>query len=114
MYKGKLYPVLLGLAMLVLSIWLQHTQNPSIRQFIDRIDAIAYDLRLRTFLDDDAKDPRIVIVDIDEQSLRSEGQWPWPRDRIAKLVDNLFNNYEVAVIGFDVVFAEAERNIISD
>ncbi|HEY0719867.1 MAG TPA: CHASE2 domain-containing protein, partial [Gammaproteobacteria bacterium] len=114
MYKGKLYPVLLGLVMLVASIWMQHTKLATIRQFIDRIDAIAYDLRLRTFLDDAAKDPRIVIVDIDEQSLRSEGQWPWPRDRIAKLVDNLFSVYGVSVVGFDVVFAEKERNIIAD
>ncbi len=114
MYKGTRYPILLGLVMLLLSIWMQYTQLPAVRQFIDRIDGIIYDFRLRTFLVDDAKDPRIVIVDIDERSLRSEGQWPWPRERIATLVDNLFKSYEVSVVGFDFVFAEEERNIIAE
>ena len=38
-------------------------------------------------------DPQIVIVDIDEKSLRREGHWPWPRDKLARLVDQLFDRY---------------------
>jgi adenylate cyclase len=29
-----------------------------------------------------------VIVDIDEPSLAEVGRWPWPRDRVAALVDD--------------------------
>src|SRR4029078_11685345 len=31
----------------------------------------------------------VVIIDIDEQSLKSVGQWPWPRTRIADLISRL-------------------------
>ena len=48
------------------------------------------------------------IIDVDEQSLQRLGQWPWPRNRLAKLVDEL-QAAQVAAIGFDMVFAEADR-----
>ena len=48
------------------------------------------------------------IVDVDEASLERLGQWPWPRKRLADLVDRL-NAAGAAAIGFDMVFAEADR-----
>ena len=55
-----------------------------------------------------AQAPAVRIVDVDEQSLQRLGQWPWPRDRLARLVDEL-QSAQVAAIGFDMVFAEADR-----
>lgn len=48
------------------------------------------------------------VVDIDEASLRQFGQWPWPRDRIAALVDRL-SEMGAAAIAFDILFAEPDR-----
>lgn len=48
------------------------------------------------------------IVDIDEQSLKRLGQWPWPRTVLAKLVQILSAD-GAAAIGFDVIFPEADR-----
>jgi adenylate cyclase len=57
------------------------------------------------------------VVDIDEASLREFGQWPWPRDRMAALVDRL-SDLGAAVIAFDILFAEADRlsplNVLRD
>ena len=50
----------------------------------------------------------VVIVDIDEASLREIGQWPWPRTVIADLITRLRAAGAVAV-GFDVIFAEPDR-----
>ena len=50
----------------------------------------------------------VTIVDIDDKSLAKLGQWPWPRTRIADLIQNLTNSGAVA-IGFDVVFSEPDR-----
>jgi adenylate cyclase len=50
----------------------------------------------------------VVIVDIDEKSLKSVGQWPWPRTRIADLIARLTQMGALA-IGFDAVFPEADR-----
>lgn len=50
----------------------------------------------------------VIIVDIDEQSIRDVGQWPWPRTQMATLVQNVAASGGVA-IAFDMVFAEADR-----
>jgi adenylate cyclase len=50
----------------------------------------------------------VVIVDIDEKSLRAVGQWPWPRTRVADLVTRL-TQMGALVVAFDIVFAEPDR-----
>ncbi|MBI1965081.1 MAG: adenylate/guanylate cyclase domain-containing protein [Betaproteobacteria bacterium] len=81
---------------------------------IGNLEAIIYDTRLRLTMPRTV-DPRIVILDIDEKSLAEkekggEGRWPWPRDRLALLLDVLFDKYGVAIAGFDVVFAERDES----
>ncbi|MBD3841670.1 MAG: adenylate/guanylate cyclase domain-containing protein [Campylobacterales bacterium] len=51
----------------------------------------------------------VVIVDIDEKSLGSLGQWPWPRHKFAKILENLALA-KVGVIGLDIVFAEEDQS----
>ncbi|MFO1062060.1 MAG: adenylate/guanylate cyclase domain-containing protein, partial [Dongiaceae bacterium] len=53
-------------------------------------------------------DAPVLIVDVDEESLAKIGQWPWPRDIIAQLVDRL-TEANAAAITFDVLFAEPDR-----
>ncbi len=48
------------------------------------------------------------IIDIDDESLRRLGQWPWPRTQVAKLVSRL-QDAQPAAIAFDVIFAEPDR-----
>ena len=74
---------------------------------LHRLDDIIYDARLRVTMPG-TLDDRVVIVDIDEKSLAELGQWPWPRDRLARLVDILFDRHGIALLGFDTVFAEAD------
>ncbi|EQB39297.1 hypothetical protein M947_07510 [Sulfurimonas hongkongensis] len=51
----------------------------------------------------------IIIVDIDEKSLKSLGQWPWSRDVVATLLQNL-SEYKAGIIGLDIVFAEPDNS----
>ena len=74
---------------------------------LNRLDDIVYDARLRATLLR-TLEPRIVIVDIDEKSLAQVGRWPWPRERVAQLVDRLFDEQQIALLGFDTVFAEPD------
>jgi adenylate cyclase len=72
------------------------------------------EIRLRTFDLFQVLRPRqqtirpVVIVDIDEASLKEIGQWPWPRTVLADLVTRL-TQLGAAVIGFDIVFPEPDR-----
>jgi len=81
---------------------------------IQRLEAMVYDTRLALTMPRTVN-PRIVIVDIDEKSLAEkekggEGRWPWPRDRMALLLDTLFDKYQIAIAGFDMVFAERDES----
>lgn len=85
----------------------QANEDMKIR-LVDRIDLYFYDARMNlmpTKLDD-----RIVIVDIDEKSLSEIGRWPWSRNVIANLVDQLGGKYKAKAIGFDVVFSEPDTS----
>jgi len=48
------------------------------------------------------------VVDIDDESISRLGQWPWPRAKMARLVDSVANA-KAAAIGFDVLFSETDR-----
>ena len=74
---------------------------------LQRLDDIIYDARLRATMPK-TMDDRIVIVDIDEKSLAEIGRWPWGRNKLADLVEELLNRQKVSLIGFDVVFAEPD------
>lgn len=50
----------------------------------------------------------VTIIDLDEQSLETIGQWPWPRNVIAQMVENLMQMGAV-LVAFDIVFAEPDR-----
>ena len=64
---------------------------------VQRLEDYSYDLRLQLTMPN-TPDQRIVIVDIDEKSLQEQGHWPWPRNRLAHLVDLLFDRYKIDVI----------------
>ncbi len=74
---------------------------------ITQLDNIIYDTRLRLTMPGGV-DERIVILDIDEKSLQEVARWPWPRDVMANLITKLFDQYQIAIVAFDVVFAEAD------
>ncbi|HEV2604720.1 MAG TPA: adenylate/guanylate cyclase domain-containing protein, partial [Microvirga sp.] len=48
------------------------------------------------------------IVDIDDQSLAEHGQWPWPRTKVAVLVQRL-NELGAAAVALDIILAEPDR-----
>ncbi len=76
-------------------------------EFVGRLENYAYDLRLQWAMPDSV-DKRIVILDIDEKSLREQGQWPWSRNKLARMVDLLFDRYQIDTLGFDILFAERD------
>lgn len=55
-----------------------------------------------------APSARVAIVAVDERSLDAHGQWPWPRDVIARLVTAL-HDAGAAAIAFDILFPEPDR-----
>jgi adenylate cyclase len=75
---------------------------------LDLIELKAYDLRVRSRGKLEPS-PSVVMAVIDEKSLDAEGRWPWPRSKLATLVDVLARD-GAKVIGFDIGFSEADQN----
>jgi adenylate cyclase len=75
--------------------------------FLVRLDAAVYDILLRSAR---TRPPGsgVVIVDVDERSLSTIGQWPWRRDLIGRLIARL-REMGASTIAVDVIFAEADR-----
>ncbi|EHL23835.1 adenylate/guanylate cyclase with chase sensor [Acidovorax sp. NO-1] len=90
-----------------LAFALLHISGTLHLQVLERLENIIYDTRLRATMPR-TLDERIVIVDIDEKSLERVGHWPWGRDKLAALAHELFERQQAAVVGFDVLFAEAD------
>ncbi|MBI1888018.1 MAG: adenylate/guanylate cyclase domain-containing protein [Nitrosomonadales bacterium] len=101
--------LLIGLGLLIVLVFIGNAARFYHLNFVDQLSAILYDYRLQLTMPRTVDD-RIVILDIDEKSLKEEGRWPWSRDRLALLMDKLFDQYGVAVVGFDVVFAEKDES----
>ncbi len=76
---------------------------------IDRLEAMVYDAHIRLHVSTET-DHRIVIIDIDEDSLAEVGRWPWSRHHMAQLVNTLFEQHDIVVMGMDVVFAEPDES----
>jgi adenylate cyclase len=98
----------LSLALVVLL--LLHASGDLPLPLLNRLEQLAYDARLRLTMPGGV-DTNIVIVDLDEASLQREGPWPWPRQQVARLVDTLFEHYQVGVLGFDMLFAQPQRDL---
>ncbi|MBE0604269.1 MAG: CHASE2 domain-containing protein [Deltaproteobacteria bacterium] len=94
---------LLAVIMVGLCIW-----PPNLFVFLD---GKVYD----SFLKTSAHRPvtgSVAIVDLDEDSIASLGQWPWPRYRVARLLGKIRDAGAVAV-GLDMLFAEPDRTSLA-
>ncbi|MCH2191727.1 MAG: adenylate/guanylate cyclase domain-containing protein [Gammaproteobacteria bacterium] len=77
--------------------------------FVAALERKAYDIRVNLSARESTHNT-VIIVDVDEASLLTEGQWPWRRAKMADLVNKLFDDYGIETLGFDAVFAEQENS----
>ena len=106
---SKRTPILIGLFFVLLSVWLLIAPGRFVHSFIEGLDNLGYDLQLRTRVLTEHEKPEtpVAIIDIDNKSLKAEGQWPWPRKKLATLVNEL-QSQGAAVIAFDIFFPEKD------
>jgi len=96
-------PRLIAFVILVALVALK-TFNPP---WVDDLEIHTYDFYQR-IQPREAPEMAVMVVDIDEASLRELGQWPWSRKVVADIVLNIARA-GAAGIGFDVVFAEQDN-----
>ena len=92
-----------GLTMALLLLVLHMFQPPVVGQ----ISNLVFDSYQRAY-PRPYEDAAVRIVDIDDETIRRLGQWPWPRTDVARLTDSL-TEAGAAAIAFDIVFSEPDR-----
>ncbi len=98
-------PVIIALLVLANALLLRYADPVG----LIRLREFAFDSFQRIQPREVNEDLGVAIVDIDEASLAAFGQWPWPRNLVAELIDKL-TKAGAAVIALDVVFAEPDRS----
>ena len=76
--------------------------------YVASLDDAVYDSLLRVAHTKPPGDS-VVIVDVDERSLSTIGQWPWRRDLIGQLIRHL-REQGASIIALDIIFAEPDRD----
>src|SRR5262249_29026992 len=96
--------VLIPGALLLIAAWVSMQDVP----IVDQLRNLVFDSYQRQRPRAYRADLPVRIVDIDEESLKRLGQWPWPRDLMARLVDRL-GEQGAATVALDIIFAEPDR-----
>ena len=109
-WRVILRPFTIGLLITCLAVATYLSDWRAAQWMLQRIDFLSFDLRYQLInpVSGATRHP-IIIVDIDELSLKEQGRWPWSREKMAKLVSALYDA-GVTMVGMDVVFAEPEAN----
>lgn len=106
-FSSKRHTIRALIGLLIVLLMLLHVSGVLPLSPVTKLEFWSYDTRLNMTMPN-SLDERIVIVDIDEKSLKQQGHWPWSRNKLAHLVDRLFDDYQVRVLGMDAVFAEPD------
>ncbi len=72
---------------------------------LERLEFLLYDIRYNNIKGKEIPPKEIVIVAIDDRSLKKIGRWPWDRGRIAHIIDSL-REMGAKVIVVDIAFSE--------
>ncbi|HWZ96711.1 MAG TPA: adenylate/guanylate cyclase domain-containing protein [Candidatus Dormibacteraeota bacterium] len=90
-------------------VFLQEKRTP-ISEFAQRLELNTLDTRFRFRpLQSTHPDPRIVIVDIDQQAQEVLGRWPFSRAYFAKMLDVLHDDHAAAA-AFDITFSKPDQS----
>ncbi len=92
------------LSILLFSLFLLIWHPTLLSQFENKINDMMFLAR-----DQVKADKNIIIIDIDEKSLKELGQWPWSRNIISVILKNLTKD-GAGVIGLDILFAEPDNS----
>jgi adenylate cyclase len=104
----------IALILALLGVFTAHAAGWLNLPWLPQLESVLYDARIRAVAPG-TSDDRIVVVDIDEKSLREkdrggEGRWPWRRDRLARLVADLFEKYGVTLVATDIILSEKDAS----
>lgn len=82
---------------------------PFLHPFLQSMERLAYDTGVKWTQRDSADTDRIVIVAIDDDSIKQIGRWPWPRNILAEMIKWLADA-QAKVIGLQIFLTEPQTD----
>ena len=81
-------------------------------KWLQAYELISYDKRM-VWLNSIPTDDKIVHIDIDDGSLETVGRWPWPREKLAELIETL-SEAQASHIALDILLRQQETGTSGD
>ncbi len=107
--KSRGLPIYIGLLYTSIIFLADTVPIPFLSSLVNQLDNWTYDQIVSLHLRPQPINPKVVIINIDNKSEQQEGRWPWPRSKLADLINKL-KQYGVVTIGTDIVMTEPEVN----
>jgi adenylate cyclase len=108
-HKNKIIQIILGLICLLLILISLDFPKLPVNVIFDDMDGFFYDTMLGMSMKEKPQSAHVVIIDVDDYSVQQEGSWPWTRDKLVTLINDL-KEAGVVIIAFDVLFSNPEAN----
>jgi len=105
--------LIFGFILLLALSLLFYYQPLVVKEAFSFLNHKSYDTTVRFFAKPLKADNPITIVDIDDRSLDELGRWPWSRNVLAELVENLYKGGAL-VVALGVLFSGEEDNLVSE
>ena len=107
--RHRAIQLMLSLVCVVFVFFIQHFKVPYLSIPLSDLDGFIYDGMINMNLHKTPQRVKVVVIDIDSQSIQQEGRWPWPRDKMALLIENL-KKAGTRVVALDIVMSQSEMN----
>ena len=110
----KKHSLLIGIGLLIVLFFVGNAAHIYRLHFVDQLSALLFDYPFSPAPQKKGGGQHLIfffyVKKNKKKSVKEEGCWPWSRGRLGLLMDKLFDKYGVAVVGFDVVFAEKDES----
>lgn len=107
--RRKITQITLGFVFVLLVFIMQHHEVPFLTTPLNDLNGLIYDGLVKLNMHALPQRVKVVVIDIDDVSIQQEGRWPWPRNKLAILLDNL-KKAGALVVALDIVMSEPEIN----
>ena len=97
-----------GLGLTLVFLLLGFFRPPGVDRFVQGLELMLYDVRMGLLAEPETGSS-IVLVDIDERSIKEIGRWPWPRSYIAEGLAKIQAGSPKAV-GLNIIFTEPQED----
>ena len=107
--KNKVLQIILSILCVFLAFFIQNHDIPYLGVPLNALNGLIYDGFIKINPHKKPQRVKVVVINVDDKSIQEQGNWPWPRNKMALLLENL-KKTGTAVIALNMVMSSSEGN----